>query len=169
MTTKLLTIIACIVFFTAKAFSQQFEVPNATLNTKEDYVKYEKEVIAAVNWLETTPLGNEDDKRKLASAFVLQWITGSPTVTVSVGGDLLLKTTKKNPELLILFMGAYTRYSLQNNYDTSRVNGYIAGAKSMVALYKLGGKVKKDKVMDEMVKAVDDGKLEDYVKEKLMK
>jgi len=163
MSTKLLLLIVCMLA-AYSSFSQQFEVPqNVQLQTKEDFVKYEKDVITATNWLEAVPIGTDDGKRKLVSAFILQWITGSPTVTISVN-TFATKLADKNPELVILFMASYTRHALQNNYDTSMINGYVAGVKSVVNLYKLGGKVKKDKFVLEAVKASDDGKLEDWIK-----
>ena len=169
MTTKLLILVTCFMLAALNGFSQQFEVPvYADPQTREDFVKSEKDIIAAANWLEATPLGTDESKRVLVNAWVLKWVINSPTVTISAN-EFVTNICKKNPDFLVVFMAAYTRSVLQNNYDTSMVNGYIAGVKGLVALYKLGGKVKKDQLMLAAVQASDEGKLEDWVKTNMNK
>lgn len=154
---------ACFLCLSFNSFSQQFELPqNIQLQQKEDYAKYEQDIINAANWYEATPIGTDDDKRKAVGAFIVQWISGSPTVSISMNANFLMKYGGKNPELLVAFMAGYTRYVLQN-HDTSQLKGTTAGIQSVITLYKLGGKAKKEKNLPDAIKAMDEGKLEEWV------
>lgn len=136
-------------------------------STKEEFVASEKKVLATINWLETTPFDKEQDKRTRQKALLLAWITNSPTVTLEVNADVLT-FTKKNPDLLIIFMGGWTRFCLQNNYSTDNVQGTIAGIKSAIKVYK-NLSLKKDKEMDKLIELDDKGELENWVKSKMTK
>ena len=155
--------------FISKTHSQEFQVPeNVTLNTKEDYVNSEKDVINAAKWLEATQLGKETDKRVKVNAFVLMWLTGSPTVTVELN-KFCTDLTDRNPHLLGVFLASYARYALENNYSKDKLKGNTAAIKGMINCYNLGGDAKKNKLLDKAVAADKNGKLEDWVKENIDK
>jgi hypothetical protein len=148
--------------------SQSFEVPkNYDLKVKEDYVKYEKDVIACANWMEITPLDQESQKWTDANIFILKWLTGSPTVNVNIDADLLIKYFEKNNEFQIIFLAAWTRYSLQNNYSKDQLQGYYEGFKSIITIYKKGTGVKKSKDMEKIASIYDKGELETWLKENI--
>jgi len=161
---SILLLLFCVAILNC-GFCQQYTVPqNVQLHGKEDYIKYESDIIATANWLEVTPVGNDDAKRKQANTFLMQWVTGSSTVNVNVNADFIGKLCDKNPDLLMMFMAGYTRNALQNNYDTSSFNGNLAGVKGVIMLYKLGGKIQKNRFVLSAIHAMDQGKLENWVK-----
>ena len=131
----------------------------------EDYKPMEPNVIATVNWLETTPVDKEVAKRSEQSKLLIQWIMGSPTVSVALNA-YIMDYCEKNKELFTTFMGGWTRYVLENNYSTDELQGNLAGIRSMIKVYKAGG-LKKDKKMQELVDMDANGKLEAWVKEKI--
>lgn len=146
--------------------SQDFEVPkDYVLVAKGDYAKYEKDIIACANWMESSPLDKDEAKRKDANTFFMKWLTGSPTVTINLNADLIVKYTEKNPDLLIIFMAGWTRYSLQNNYSKDQQKGYFEGYKSIFNVYKKGLGIKKDKNLEKLIKIYDNGELENWIKE----
>ncbi len=166
--TKALTLFLLLGSYFTICFAQEFEIPqNVALEKKEDYIKYEKDIIAATGWLEATPLGKDDDKRKLVSAFVLQWITGSPTVSIEIN-TAVTKIADKNPEMLIMLMAAYTRYALQNNYETDKLKCFTAAMKSVINLYNAGGDVKKNKTIEKAISADKEDKLEGWADENIV-
>lgn len=63
-------------------------------------------------------------------------------------------------------MGGWTKYSLQNNYSTDKIQGSLAGLKSAIKVYK-NLSLKKDKEMEKLVKINDKGELENWVKAKI--
>jgi hypothetical protein len=81
--------------------AQDFEVPQSLPSTKEEFVKSEKDMIAAAKWLENTGVGTDRDKRVKVNAWVIGWIINSPTVTIEVSYSFV-KLFEKNPQLNIL-------------------------------------------------------------------
>ena len=71
-----------------KASAQTYEVPkDYTLKAKEDYAKYEDDIIKTIDWLQQTSWNEQTDKRKEANAFLVAWLTGSPNVSIDVGSS----------------------------------------------------------------------------------
>src|SRR5579871_6789792 len=88
-----------LIAFTNIHAQTKFEVPkNLELKTKEDYAKYEPTIVDAAKWLEETDLDKERNKRKDVNAFILEWVSGSPTVTVDIDQNLA-KIYGKNTQL----------------------------------------------------------------------
>jgi hypothetical protein len=133
--------------------------------TKEEFVASEPRVIATVDWLENTPIDEQEDKHKMQYALLIGWLTNSPTVTLTMN-EYVMDYTKKNSELLIIFMGGWTKYSLENEYSTDAVQCNLAGLRSMIKVYKTG-KLKKDKKMQELADLDAAGGLEAWVKKQI--
>ncbi len=136
--------------------------------TKEEFAQTEKAVIATINWLEQTPLDQETEKRREQNGFLIGWISGAPTVTVNIR-EQIVPFMKKNPELLALFMGGYTRYCLQNNYSKDEAQSTLAALRTVINVYKKGVGIKKDKDIEKMMVKDEKGELEGWVKDNLGK
>lgn len=140
-----------------------WQVPvNAELNTKEDYARYEPDVVQAAAWLATTDLDKEETQRKVVSAFLVRWITGSPTVNV-VMGDKLLDLYDKNAPLLPIYLGAYCKDYIENKSTATPKSAAKAGVVAMISVYKKGISIKKSKGMEKVIKLNDENKLDEYV------
>src|SRR5215470_5301572 len=88
------------------AFCQDFSVPeNYQFDSKDDYSKYEKDIISAAKWLVGTPLDEQQDKRKQISAFVIKWVSGSPTVNTEIN-PTIMDFEKKNPGMIVIYMAS---------------------------------------------------------------
>lgn len=141
-------------------FSQDFQLPaNIVLKKDADYARYEGDVIAAVNWLEATPLNEQVAKRKDVNAFLTQWISGTPTVTVKMYAQTMV-FYDANPDLLMNYMGGWTKYSLQHRDNADDFNANMAGLRSVINAYKSGKGIKKDARTEKLVKLDKEGKLE---------
>ena len=170
MKKTMITLLASIAFFlvsiTNVLAQSSFEVPaNVELNVKEDYTAYEPAIIAATNWLESNPLDRDAAKRKEVSAFVMKWILGSPTVSVSLT-EQLQKLYEKNLPLLMIYMGSYTRHFLENKNTATAFSGTKAGLIAMMTVYKKGIEIKKNKEMEKLIRIADENKLDEYINEK---
>lgn len=156
----------CICFVST---AQDFELPtNIKLDKAEDYAKYNTDIVNAVTWLENTPIEEQTDKRTLVSAFLMQWMSGTPTLTISVHA-FQVELTEKNPDLLMTFLGAYSKFVIENpsqKEDTLAAN--VAGFQSLLKVYKnnKGKGIKKDKKVEKLLK-LDDVKLKKWVKKQL--
>lgn len=158
-------IIAILLIHTQNCIGQNLlsEVPK----TKDEFIASEKNVVATIDWLETTPFNQEENKRLKQKALLMVWITDSPTVTLEINAAILT-FTKKNPDLLLTFMGGWTKYSLLNNYSTDQIQGNLAGLKSVIRVYK-NLSLKKDKEVEKLIELDNKGELENWVNEKLIK
>lgn len=132
------------------------------LKTKEDYVKYEPLVKETAEWLEETDLDKQVDVRMMANAFIIRWLSGSPTVTIEIEA-IHSKLADKNPQLLAIFLARYCSYCIANNSYKNSLEPTKAGLLAMVKVYKKGIAVKKDKAIEKLGAAVDEGKLDDYI------
>jgi hypothetical protein len=168
--TKLFLGILMLTLMSVTAIGQDFQVPkNYKLAKNEDFAKYEKDIIACVNWLETSPLNKEPEKRKEANAFLLSWITGSPTVSVGINANIV-NFNENNPELLMIFMGGWTRSVLESKpQDNDQVKGNVAGLRSVIKVYKMGNGIVKDKKIEKLFKLEEGQELNKYVEEQLKK
>lgn len=160
-----ITLISLFASLAISVSAQQSKLLSKPSETKEDYKLNEPNVIATVDWIENTPINENEELHKLQYGLLIQWISGSPTVTLSLQA-YVSEYTKKNSELLVVFMGGWTRYALQNEYTTDALQCNLAGVLSMIKVYK-AGKLKKDKKMDELVKLEADGKLESWLKDQI--
>lgn len=136
--------------------------------TKDEFIESEKRVLATINWLESTPLDQEEDKRKSQYALLTAWIINSPTVTIEVNSKTLT-FNKKNDNLLMFYMAGWSRYALLNHYSKDVVQGNLAGIRMAMGIYKKGVGVKKDKEMEKLIKLEENGELEKWVKDQLGK
>lgn len=155
--------------FSFNLFAQDAELLESLPgDTKEAFIKSEPRVLATINWLENTPLNQQEDKRKMQNALLTAWIINSPTVTIEVNSNILT-FTKKNSELLIIFMGGWTKYVLENSYSKDNYAGNLAGVKSAIKVYKMGNGIKKDKAMDKLITLEENGELGQWVKDQMEK
>lgn len=155
-------LIACSTF---SLNAQKAELLSVLPQTKEEFVASEKNVLATIDWLENTPINQETELRKAQNALLVGWVTNSPTVTIELSAGVL-DFTKKNQELLMLFMAGWTRYSLLNNYSRDKVKGSTAGIQCAIKSYKLGD-YKKDKEIQKLIDLDENGGLEKWVAGKL--
>ncbi|MCX6238148.1 MAG: hypothetical protein NTY07_11440 [Bacteroidia bacterium] len=161
----ILVVMVFLICFNFKTSAQEFEVPkNYVLKVVQDYAKYEKDIIACVNWLENTPLNIYEQKRIEANTFFMKWLTGSPTVTINLNADIVTKCTDKNPQLMMLFMAGWTRFSLENSYSKDQQKGYYEGFKTIINVYKKGISIKKDKDLEDIIELFNKGELENWIK-----
>lgn len=166
--TKLCCLFTALFVMSVSSYCQETDLLTSLPQTKEEFIKSEPAVINTIDWLENTPFDKEPEKRKLLNANFIAWVTNSPTVTI----ELNMKTvpfTKKNNELLISFMGGWTKYCLQNQYSKDAVKCTLAGIKSAIKVYQMGNGLKKDKQMDKLIELDGKNELEAWITEQLSK
>ena len=162
------TILSFVISFAlhSSSFSQSSELIDKLPSTKEEFVNSEKKVIATINWLEDTPLDQDTGKRKAQYALFVAWLINSPTVSIEVNPKIL-SFTKKNSELLVIFMGGWTKYCLENNYSSDKVKCNLSGVKSAIKVYKKDIGIKKDKAMERLIELENKGELEKWITDQL--
>ena len=148
--------------------SQELVVPKGyTLEEDQDYAKFNSKIVEIADWLESTPLDRHERKRTEAQAFLFEWISGSPDVTITLRMHYL-NLSKKNPQLLFVFMGGWTRYAIEHPEDSNEVAAAVAGIECVIRCYQLEGS-KKDGKVNKVVKMKEEGSLHDWVERHLDK
>ena len=167
---SLKTIVFSLIFgltgvYTAQA-QTEFEVPeDIQLEAKEDYTLYESDIIDAAKWLEETNLDKEINKRTNVNVFVLQWLTGSPTVDLEIGEELI-KLVENNTPLLGIYLASYAREVLENKEASTKFSATKAGLMAVMNVYKKGIQINKNKNLDKLIALTNKNKLDDYIKSK---
>jgi len=144
-------------------FSQEFVIPEGYEFIKaEDYTKYESDIVKGVNWLIETPLNTNENKRIEANKFLILWLTGSPNVSIEISKEVV--TFMDCADCLMVFMGGWAKYSLENGYSNNKVKGNLAGIESVIEFYELNKKVLgKNKEIQKYIKLKDKGELEKHI------
>lgn len=158
-------LIVCICSNSSYVSAQSFEIPvNPTLETQEDYKKYEPVVLQSIDWYHNTPTDEMEDERTLVSRFIIQWITGSPSVTIEINTDFVVADS---PEYLMAYMNGWIKYSLENNYSSNQTEATLAGLEMSIEFYLRNKKILgKNKAMEKFVKKQKKGKLKKFVTSK---
>jgi hypothetical protein len=145
-------------------YSQDFEVPkNYKLDKAEDYAPYEQDVIKCFDWLMKTPINEKTAKRKEANAFLLKWLSGSPNVHLEIKQEIVT-FMGTSPDLLMIFMGGWAKYSLESKDFNNKIAGSLAGIESVIEFYtKNKGLMPKDKNVEKYIKMKDKGTLKGYI------
>ena len=73
------------------------------------------------------------DVRNQVSTFLLQWLTGSPTVSVELSTKIV--TYMDCGECMFLFMGGWAKYSIQSE-DSNSFKASLAETDMAIELYK---------------------------------
>jgi hypothetical protein len=100
--------------FTSTLYAQRLEYASIKLETKEDYTaEVDKAVLEAATYLLATPLDKEKESWQGAAQFLVRWMSGTPAYTFNI--DKVATDISKNKEdLLIIYLAAMVRYSLEN-------------------------------------------------------
>jgi hypothetical protein len=146
-------------------FAQDFSVPkNFNPKTAEDYAPFEADVIKSVDWLMSMPYVLERQKRDEVNAFLLKWISGSPYVHIDIKPQIVT-FMGGTPDLLMIFMGGWTKYSLESKKFDDKEGGSLAGINAVIDFYNTNKQsLPKDKNVEKYIKMKEKGELEDYVK-----
>jgi len=166
-------ILLCIFFATGffiagNAAAQTLNIPqNPKLEKESDYAAYNKDVIACINWLEQTPVDKDPETRREANRFLMQWIQGSPDVTITIH-DYVAKFSEVSPEFLMMFMSGWARYVLEHK-DQDELAGNMAGVQSVLKLYDISKNIPRNDDMDKLAKLSKEGRLKAWIQQQLKK
>jgi len=156
------------VILSGNLFAQKFKVPeNYKFETSDDYAPYENDIVQCVEWLVETPVYQYTGKRKEAYAFLLKWLTGSPYVHIEIRQEIVT-FMNSSPDFLMIFMGGWAKYSIEEKDFDDKVMGNLAGLESVISFYNQNkGAIPKDKNVEKYIKMKKKGKLKKYVEENI--
>lgn len=155
-----------IVIFAAIGHAQSFEVPtNYTFETEADYKKYEQEILACIDWMGTKDAYSNPEANQKAVQFFLEWVTGSPTVTITI--PKYASKFFEDPTLLFHFMTGWTGAAIKNPKITE-LEANVAGVDNVIAFYiTFKDYLSDNKAIKKLIKQQQKGKLKNYLAKKI--
>ena len=165
---KTLKLLVVTLFLTSSlnGFAQDVEnlnVEDISFASKLDYIDFEEDVLLYIDWLENNPLKHKD--RKKVNAVVVAWLTGTPSVTISIH-SYITTYTSKNKDFIVLFMAGWAQKALDNKDEKlSDLEGNMAGVNAILEYYAKGKEfdVKRDKKIEQLLEYKENGKLEEFI------
>ncbi|MFK7756781.1 MAG: hypothetical protein AB8B53_07605 [Flavobacteriales bacterium] len=154
--------------FCISVTAQGLDVPeNYDLTDAQDYAPYEDDLLDCIEWMQKTPLNTELETRKKAAKFVMDWINGSPDVSILIDSRFL-PFMKSSPHLLLTFMAGWTERDLKTRDYGNNQEGVVAGLKAVLDMYVANIEISgKDKNLKKLMKLESNGELEEWVSSKL--
>ncbi|GLB53025.1 hypothetical protein NBRC110019_20650 [Neptunitalea chrysea] len=99
------------------SYAQEFDFPKSmVMETEGDFTSFESKVLEAIAWRANTPVNTQVEKRKKVNAFLLQWMSGTPTVSILVNSKVGAPFMD-DPEYLMSYMVGWTEYSITHNHS----------------------------------------------------
>jgi hypothetical protein len=90
-------------------------------------------------------------------------LTGSPNVSIDIKPEIVT-FVGDTPELLLIFMGGWAKYSLESKDFKNKIGGSTAGIEAVIEFYtKNKDLLSKDKNIEKYIKMKDKGTLKDYI------
>lgn len=158
---------------TGLAQKTDFPVPKKyKLKKKEDYYRYEKDILATTEWLANTywgdKLSNKDLKqRQKALLFIMEWGMGCPQVTINIYENMLPSDEDEDIQLLVMYMAGWIQHALTHpDEEIEEAERATYAMEYVIRFYeKNRGEigVSESDFMDELVKTLEKGKLKDWV------
>jgi tetratricopeptide (TPR) repeat protein len=149
-------------------FGDQEEVEKEkdfVLETEADFLRYESDVVNGFLYLAKSPVTEKPEQRKTLSKFLVEWILGSPTVSIEIS-EKISPYLEKSPEYLIHFLGGTAIYQIKTRDLTDRYKSYVAGTELVIIFYNNNKKtLGKNKEIEKLIKLQKKDKLTAFIKE----
>ena len=139
--------------------AQELDIPkDVTYEGEADYAAQAETVVAVTDWLLETPVNMDPYKRQQANTYLMQWLTGTPTVTLSLSQDVV--PFMDCGECLMAYMGSYAKHAIRQP-DREAKNWNYAAVKDVLSFYEANkAAVGKNKSLEKFAKLEAKGKLE---------
>lgn len=99
--------------------AQDFEVPTYySFEKAEDYAAYTPMILEAAEWWMNTPVNKEKNKRLECGAFLVQWMMGTPDITIGLIPEVMTFVEYDAGENIVAFMIGWVKTILQEDMET---------------------------------------------------
>ena len=139
--------------------AQDLEIPrDLNYDNAADYEAQNDKIVEVADYLLNTPVNKHPGKRDMAKQYMMQWLTGTPTVSLTLSDEVA--PFLECGECLMLYMSAYAKYSIQNPEGSAATWNYAA-VKDVLKFYQMNkDAVGKNKPLEKFAKLEAKGKLE---------
>jgi hypothetical protein len=139
------------------------EIPEKYVWEKpQDYKRDSVFVSECLSWLCQAPLYNNLECRSRVNIFVMEWLAGTPHMTIDVDSKAL-PFTDENPELLYTFIHGMALYKMKNKSCEDVHEMRIHGLKTVCNLIEKEEEMKRSKSVKQLMRmSKSDKKLNNY-------
>ena len=118
-----------------------------------------------MNWLFETPIDVNPEKRKETNAFLMQWMSGGPNVSIELSEKITPYLDCS--ECLMIFMAGWSKYTLETK-KFNKFKANLTGTESVIEFYLFNkSKIGENKKIEKFVKLKKAGRLEKYIRSKI--
>ena len=166
---KILLPLTLLLLSSQALMAQQFSLP--ILPEKiwpSEYANYDNDVLNCCNWLLNAAPDFTQPKREECTKFLLRWVEGSPEVHIALSDDL---TDAKQHDLMIAYIAAWSRYSIQHKdvADDVLLCANVAVEDMLVYYVAYKKNLGTSKTMEKLLRHQADGTLPAYITKCLTK
>lgn len=137
------------------------------INKDEDFTpEVDNVALQAATYILATPIDSKNINRLKSSRFLIEWMSGTPKYSFGID-QTALKFSKKDPELMILYMAGMVKFCLEHSSDANdQTKVKLNALKHIIAYVKRAeNKIKINSDIKKLLDAENKGQLEVYIKE----
>lgn len=139
-------------------FSQDyFYLEDVIMKKAAHFTENNETAMKALEYLESTPINEEDKDREVCNRFIMRFVEGSPDCSIMIGMNIM-NLTGKDLDLLILYVGYWLEVELETPDESAEF--YQNHVYQQLYNYCKGdNNVKKTKEVKKLIKLGDQGSL----------
>lgn len=158
MKCKVISFLMFFGLFTAQAQ----EIPaNYHFGVPQDYRDAEPLISECIDFLLSTAVGSDPVKRVEVGNYLNNWASGVPYVTITIYPFVSL-STQSNPDLYDVYIAGFIK-SYFEDPERSTDDNYYFGILAVLEVYKMGGAVRAQEDLDDLVELQEKGKLKKHI------
>lgn len=132
----------------------------------EDYFHDREHVKMVLKWLCKTPYGENIQQRSVANAYVMEWLAGTPEITINVSTSVILGL-EENPDILFSLIHGMALHLMEHPNETDPVKLHTKGLETVAILCNQSKELSGDSRIKPLLKAYRRGRIREYTAEKL--
>lgn len=129
------------------------------------YAKDRENVKECLRWLCKSAYGADIKCRSEVNVYVLQWLAGTPEITVELKSEYLPQTEVYQEDIMYSMLHGMAYYLLDHIEEKDELKLHVKGLEVVAKLAEQSEELSKDKSMKALLKAYRRGKLVEYAKE----
>jgi len=163
----IIALFCSVCFLGADAQSTCPEIPKQYgWNTPQEYAADEARVKEVLKWLCSQPLGLDIQKRSLANAYVMEWITGTPSLRLEVNSEAF-PFIDQHPELLFSLIQGMAYYAMGHPEEKNAVKLHAEALETVAHHAELSEELSKDGDLKRLMRANRKRQLKEFYLESI--
>jgi hypothetical protein len=129
------------------------------------YAKDRENVKECLRWLCKSAYGADIKCRSEVNVYVLQWLAGTPEITVELKSEYIPQTEVYQEEIMYSMLHGMAYYLLDHKDEKDELKLHMKGLEVVAKLAEQSEELSKDKNIKALLRAYRKGKLMEYAKQ----